>query len=155
LSHKAITSLADDEAKVSRMSRFRQEGRPMFTKIPAAKLAEKALAATVICGTLALGTGGAAFAVSQTTVPGSTPAASGHVTCARAPKVLAKITKVEKFAGKRLPALEAKAQKLTAAGHRKLAGHLQKKIKNLQKADAKAGAMSKKIEARCPSGTNS
>ena len=30
----------------------------MFSKIPALKLAEKAVAATVVCGALALGTGG-------------------------------------------------------------------------------------------------
>ena len=125
----------------------------MFTKIPAVKLAEKAVAATVICGAVALGTCGAAFAATSTTVPGSTPAA-GHVACARAPKALAKITKVEKFAAKRLPALQAKSNKLTANGHRKAASRLQKKIKNLQKADTKAGALAKKIEVRCPSGTS-
>jgi len=126
----------------------------MFTKIPAVKLAEKAVAATIICGALALGTGGVAFAAPSTTVSGSTPA-SGHVACTRAPKALAKITKVEKFAAKRLPALQAKSNRLTAAGHRKLASRVQKKIKNLQKADTKAGALAKKIEARCPSGTSS
>jgi hypothetical protein len=126
----------------------------MFTKIPAVKLARKVLAATVVGGALALGTGGAAFAATSTTVSGSTPAA-GHVTCARAPKALAKITKVEKFAAKRLPALQARANKLTAAGHRKLASRVEKKIKKLQKADTKAGALATKIEARCPSGTSS
>jgi len=122
----------------------------MVTKIPALKLAEKALAATVICGTLALGTGGAAFAVTQTT-GSSTPAGS----CAKAPKALARITKVEKFTAKRLPAWQAQANKLTVTGHRKMASRVQKKIKNLQKADTKAGALAKKIEVRCPSGTSS
>ena len=125
----------------------------MFTKIPAVKLAGKALAATALCGTLALATGGAAFAVTQTTAAGSTPA-TGHLTCARAPKALARIAKVEKFAGKRLPALEAKVQKQTAEGHRKAVDRLQKKIKKMQKVDTKAGALATKIEARCPSGTN-
>ena len=125
----------------------------MSTKIPAVKLAEKAVTATVICGALAFGTGGAAFAATTTTAPGSPPAA-GHVACSRAPKALAKITKVEKFAAKRLPALQAKSNKLTATGHHKAASRLQKKIKNLQKADTKAGALAKTIEARCPTGTS-
>ena len=126
----------------------------MFTKIPTGTLGRKALAGTVVCGALALGTGGAAFAAPPTTGAGSPPAA-GHVTCARAPKALARITKVQTFATTRLPVLEARANKLTANGHRKLAGRLQKKITKLQKADTKAGALATKIEARCPSATTS
>jgi hypothetical protein len=124
----------------------------MFTKIPAMKLAEKAVAATVICGALALGTGGVAFAT--TTTAGSTPAAT-HTKCARAPKALSKITKVEAAITKRISKLQADETKLTAKGHTKLAAKVETRINQLKKADTKAGSLATKIENKCPTASPS
>ncbi|HXQ74861.1 MAG TPA: hypothetical protein VN791_00090 [Acidimicrobiales bacterium] len=122
----------------------------MFTMTHAGKLAAKAVAATVVGGGLALGTGGAAFAATPTTGSGSTPAATGHLRCARAPKALARIDKVEAAVTKRLPKLQAAETKLTAAGHTKLAGRVEKRINRMEKVDTKVAALATKIEARCP-----
>jgi amino acid transporter len=125
----------------------------MSTKIPALKFFNKAVAATVIGAAAAVATGGAAFAT--TTTVGSTPAVSGHLSCARAPKALAKITKVEGAINKRLPKLEGAETTLKAKGHTKAAVAVAKRISAFKKADSKAAALAKRIEARCPSGTSS
>jgi hypothetical protein len=119
----------------------------MFTRIPAMKLVQKAVAATVICGAIALGTGGAAFAT--TTTSGSTPAAT-HVKCARAPKALSKITKAEAAITKRITKLQTAESKLTAKGHTKLAARVERRITQLKKVDTKAGNLATRIEAKCP-----
>jgi hypothetical protein len=124
----------------------------MSTKIPALKFLTKSVAAVVICAAAAVGTSGAAFAATSTTA-GSPPAASGHLSCARAPKALARITKVEGSITKRLPKLQAFETKMKAKGHTKAATFVSKRISRLQKVDTKAASLAKKIEARCPSGT--
>jgi hypothetical protein len=124
----------------------------MFTKIPAIRWAQKAVAATVVCGAVALGTGGAAFATTGTT-NGSTPTAR-HFNCARAPKALARISKVEAAVSKRLPKLEAAESKASSAGHSKLAARIETRITKLEKVNTKAAALATKIGAKCPSGSN-
>jgi CRP-like cAMP-binding protein len=119
----------------------------MFSHFPAMTLAKKAVTVTVICGAVAVGTGGAAFATTTT---------STSVTrCARAPKALTKITKVETAITRRLAKLQAQETKLTTAHHTKLAARVEKRITKLQKADTKAGALATKINAKCPSGASS
>jgi len=122
----------------------------MFTKTQAQRLAGKAVAATAVCGALALGTGGAAFATTTTPGTGSTPAATGHLRCARAPKALARINKVEATNTKRLPKLQAAEKKSTAAGHTKVATRIEKRITRVEKVDTRVAALATKIEARCP-----
>lgn len=126
----------------------------MFTRSPAMKLAQKALASTAICGALALGTGGAAFA-STSSASGSTPAATRHSHCARADKALARIDKVEASISQRLTKLEATESTLTNAGHAKSAARVEKRIQHLQNRNDKAGAMATKIQTRCPTATAS
>jgi hypothetical protein len=126
----------------------------MFTKIPAMRLAQKAVAATVVCGAVALGTGGAAFATTSATgVSGATTTAR-HFNCARAPKALARINKVEAAVTKRLPKLEAAESKASSADHSKFATHIENRINKLEKVNSKATALATKIEAKCPSGNS-
>jgi hypothetical protein len=128
----------------------------MFTKIRTVMPAEKAVAATLLCGALALGTGGMAFAATPSG-SGATPA-THRVTCARAPKALTRITKVEKVISRRLPKLQAAEQKATTAGKTHFAARIEARIHRMQKVDTKIEALATKIQARCPSaasGTNS
>jgi uncharacterized protein HemX len=122
----------------------------MFSKNPAIKLAEKAVAATVVCGALALGTGGAAFAstTSTSTVP-------RHHHCVRAPKALAKISKAETALTNRLTKLQSDESKLTSAGHTTLATKVENRITKLEKLQTKASALQAKIEAKCPTVSSS
>jgi hypothetical protein len=123
----------------------------MFSKIPAIKLVEKAVAATVVCGALALGTGGAAFATT-TTGTGTTPR---HHHCARAPKALAKITKAETALNNRIAKLQSDETKLSSAGHTTLATKVENRIAKLQSLETKATALQTKIEAKCPTVSSS
>jgi hypothetical protein len=128
----------------------------MFSNLPAMKLAQKAVAATVICGAVALGTGGAAFASTPTSA--STPASAStthHHRCARAGKALTKINKAEAAITTRLAKLQTEETTLTAGNHTKAAARVEKRITRLQKAETKAGSLASKIEAKCPSGTSS
>jgi ABC-type transport system involved in cytochrome bd biosynthesis fused ATPase/permease subunit len=122
----------------------------MFSNLPAMKMAQKAVAATVICGAVALGTGGAAFATTTT----STPVTHPHH-CARAGKALTKINKAEAALTTRLAKWQAAESKLTAANHTKAAARVEKRITKLQKAQTKAGSLASKIEAKCPTATSS
>jgi hypothetical protein len=123
----------------------------MLSKIPAMKLVHQAVAATVICGAVALGTGGAAFAAT----PGSTPAATGAHHCTRADKALARVEKAETAATQRLTKLQADETKLTTAGRTKAAARVEKRITRLNKIETRAGTLATKIESKCPSGTSS
>ncbi len=127
----------------------------MFTRIPSMTLAAKALAATAICGSLALGTGGTAFATTTTTASSSTPVTMRHVTCGRATKAMTRITKAEAAISARLPKLEARESRLTTAGHAKVAARVERPIQRLQNADGKLGGLASKIEAKCPTTTTS
>jgi division protein CdvB (Snf7/Vps24/ESCRT-III family) len=69
----------------------------------------------------------------------------------RAPKALARITKVETAIGQRLPKLQAREKALTSAGHTKLAARVEKRITRLQKVDSRVATLATKIETRCPS----
>jgi len=114
----------------------------LFTKSAAAKAV--AVAATV--GALSLGTAGVASAATAAT---TTP--SRHVTCARAPKALARLAKVESAIGTRVTKLQSAEQKLTAAGHTEEAAKVAKRITRLQKVDTRATTLTGRIKARCPS----
>jgi hypothetical protein len=117
------------------------------------KRAQKVVAATVICGALALGTAGVASAATPTGA-GSAPATATHVTCARAPKALTRMAKVEHAISRRLPKLQAAETKAKAAGHTKVASRIERRIHRLQKVNTKARSLAKKINARCPQGTS-
>jgi len=126
----------------------------MFTRIPSMALAARALAATAICGAVALGTGGAAFATTPT-ASHSTPVTARHVTCARATKAMARINKAEATISARLPKLEAAESRLTTKGHTKLAARVEKRIQRLQTANGRLGGLATKIQAKCPTSTTS
>ena len=82
-------------------------------------------------------------------------ATTRHITCARAPRALTKINKVEAAVTKRLPKLQAAETKFTTAGHTKRAARVEKRISRLQKAETKAGALAHKIDTKCPAATAS
>jgi hypothetical protein len=132
----------------------------MLPKFPVRTLARQVVVAAVIGGAAALGTGGAAFAVAPsstttTSITSSSLPAATHVTCARAPKALARITKVQGAITKRVAKLQADETKLTAHGHTKAAAKVESRITKLQKITTKAGTLAKKIDAKCPSVTAS
>jgi len=125
----------------------------MLAKYAATKFAQKAVAATVVCGTLALGSTGVASAATPATA--GAPAAVTHITCARAPKALTRIARVESAIARRLPRLQAAQSKATAAGHATLATRIERRINRLQTVNTKAGALAEKVNARCPAPTRS
>jgi hypothetical protein len=115
------------------------------------RFAEKAMAAIVICGALAVGTGGIASAATTTTAP----AATGHHKCARADKALTKVTKAESAIASRLAKWQAAETKQVAAGHTKIAARIEDRITKLQKAQTKAGSLASKIQTKCPTASTS
>ena len=133
----------------------------MIAKILTMRAAQKAAATAMVCGLLSLGSAGVASAATTATttgptttgsVPtGSAPAAH-RFTCSRAPKALARITRVENTISRHLPKWEAAEQKATSAGHTKIAARIEKRIHRLQKIDSRIGTLSHKIEAKCPTG---
>jgi hypothetical protein len=78
-----------------------------------------------------------------------------HVTCGRATKAMARITKAEAAISTRLPKLEATESRLTSAGHAKLAARVERRIQRLQTAEGKLGGLASKIQAKCPTTTSS
>jgi hypothetical protein len=124
----------------------------MFSTVPAMRFAEKAVAATVICGALAFGTGGIASAATPTT---TAPTATGHHKCARADKALTKVTKAESAIASRLTKWQAAETKQVAAGHTKIAARIEDRITKLQKAQTKAGSLASKIQTKCPTASTS
>jgi hypothetical protein len=118
------------------------------------KWARRAVVATVVCGALALGSTAAASAAT-TTSAGPNPAAASHPTCARAPKALTRISKVEAAIWRRLPRLQAAEKKAVAAGHATRATHIETRIHRLQTIETRAGALAKRINAKCPTGAGS
>lgn len=119
----------------------------MFAKVTTMKLAHKAVAATLMCGVFALGMTGVASAATGAV---AAPAATTHLSCARAPKALTRISKIEGAIGRRLPKWQAAEKKATAAGHTTRAGRIETRIHKLQKIDTKVGTLAKKINAKCP-----
>jgi hypothetical protein len=123
----------------------------MFTKFATTNLAKKVVGAAVICGVLALGPGGVAFAT--TTTPTGAHATATPTKCARADRALTRINRVEAAIGRRIPKLQTAEQKATAAGDTTLATRIGNRITRLQKIDTRIGTLAQKIEARCPSAT--
>jgi hypothetical protein len=119
----------------------------MATLTPSRKLMTKAFAATAVCGALAVGAAAPAFAA---TTSGSTPT---HARCARAPKALSRLSKVEGRVSQRITKLESVESKLSGANHQKAAARVERRIERLQRIEGRAGTRVSKIEARCPSGT--
>ncbi len=112
---------------------------------------KKLAVASCVAGVLSLGVGAVASAA-----PASGSASTGagtqshHLTCADAPKILARIQTVDAKVAARLPKLQAAESKATAAGKTKLAGRIQDRINRLDQVQAKTAAISAKVAAKCP-----
>jgi hypothetical protein len=115
-------------------------------------MATKLVVGAVAVGSLSIGTAGlagAATATPTTTAPATAPAR--HFNCARAPKVLTRIEKVEGRIAAKLPGLTAREARAEKAGHTKRATHLKKLITRLEssKFSARLTKASAEIEAKC------
>ncbi len=132
--------------------------------VPAAKKLAVGMAAATA---LSLGTGGLAGAATPASPssPSPTPSAAGshhrNFDCSRAPRVLARIQKVESQIKAGLPRLHAAEQKAKAAGRTRLADRIERRIDRLQnpRTTVRLDRVSKAIEAKChvpaPSGSGS
>jgi hypothetical protein len=113
--------------------------------IPTAK---KLIVGVVAVGALTVGAAGMAGAATTGTASG-TPAHTFN--CANAPKVLARIQKVEGDIANGLPKLTAAQAKASAAGKTKVAARLQKRITRLESSTFKArlDKLTSAIDAKC------
>ncbi len=109
--------------------------------------AKKLVIGVAALGTVALGTAGVAGAAATTT----NPQAARHFNCARAPKVLAHIGKVESDIAAGLPKLHAAETKAQQKGNTKRVDRLKKRISRLESPAYKArlDKQKSKIEAKC------
>ena len=97
------------------------------------------------------GLGGAAGAASTT--PAGAPTAAQ---CAKAQKVIARIEAREsKINNTRLPNMEAREAKATAAHHPKVAARIAQRIDKIKKLEARVSARLAKVEAKCGSSSSS
>jgi len=108
----------------------------------------KVIATTALTGAIALGVGGVASAAS------TTPAAGGTGThtfnCARAPRVLARIAKLEARAQAFIPKAQAREATAQKNGNTTRANKIAARITKVQGLEAKATTLQQKVEARCP-----
>lgn len=124
----------------------------MSTVVPTARRLAVGMAAVSV---LSLGAGGLAGAATQTPTssPPSTAAvpAHRHFNCARAPKALARIQKVEARIAAGLPKLEAAEQKAKAAGKTQRAQRIQRRIDRLESSKTKdrLSRLQSAIQAKC------
>jgi hypothetical protein len=115
--------------------------------IPTAK---KLIVGVVAVGALTVGAAGMAGAATTGTAS-ATPARVHTFNCANAPKVLARIQKVEGDIANGLPKLTAAQAKASAAGKTKVAARLQKRITRLESSTFKArlDKITAAIDAKC------
>ena len=115
----------------------------------------KLAVATVVAGVLAVGGYGVAGAVTASN-PGasphnaSAPAAHHRLTCADAPKVLARLDKIDARITTRLPKLQAAEQKAQQAGHPKLAKLIGHRVTRLEHVQSRITKLEARIDKRCP-----
>lgn len=109
--------------------------------------AKKVVLGVAALGTVALGPAGVAGAATATT----NPPAARHFNCARAPKVLAHIEKVEADIAAGLPKLHAAETKAQQKGKTARVDRLKKHISRLERPAYKARLDKQKarIEAKC------
>jgi hypothetical protein len=127
----------------------------MSRVVPAAKQLAVGMAAATV---LSLGVGGLAGAAtaapSSTPAPATTPttpATHRHFNCARGPRVLARIQKIDARIKAGLPKLQAAEQKAKTAGHTKAAARIERRISRLErpKTTARLDRLSAAIETKC------
>jgi hypothetical protein len=120
-------------------------------------MVKKLAVAVVVSGVLALGSVGVAVAAPAAGAgsggSGATPNGHRHLTCANAPKILARIDKVEGRITARLTKLESAEQWATQHNHPKLAQRIQSRITKLDGRQTKAHTLTTKVEAACPGAT--
>jgi hypothetical protein len=122
----------------------------MSRVVPAARRVAVGIAAAT---TLSLGLvtlAGAATATSPSSPSTPTPALR-QFNCARAPRVLARIQKVEAQVAAGLPKLHAAETKAKSGGHTKAAARIQRRISRLdsQKRQARLDRRATAIETKC------
>lgn len=127
----------------------------MSRVVPAAKRVAVGMAAVTM---LSLGVGGLAGAATpappSTPAPATsptTPATHRHFNCARAPRVLARIQRVEARIKAGLPKLQAAEQRAKAAGRTRAAARIQRRIKRLEnsKTTARLDRLNTAIQTKC------
>jgi hypothetical protein len=108
----------------------------------------KVIATTTLTGGLALGLGGVA---SATTTPNA-PAAIGTHTfnCANAPKIEARITKIEAKANTWLPKAQARLTKAQQNHHPKVVTRIQNRITRVNKILTRVQGIEAKLTVACP-----
>jgi hypothetical protein len=111
----------------------------------------KLIAAATVTGSLALGAVGlvAAAGPAGATTP-TTPSPATHAArCVKAEKLATRITAREAKLATRLPKLEAREAKATAAGHTVLAGDISKAISLVHTLQTDGNAVLAQITAKC------
>jgi outer membrane murein-binding lipoprotein Lpp len=108
-------------------------------------MVKKILATAVLSGALTFGVAGVAGAASTTT--GTYPS------CAKAPKALAHIDKLEAKGNTWLAKAAQRETAANQAGRTKAAARIERRIQRVEKLEAKGARLSSKIEAACPGAT--
>jgi hypothetical protein len=120
-------------------------------------MVKKLAVAMVVSGVLALGSVGVAVAApasgSGSGGTSGTPNVHRHINCANAPRILARIDKVEGRITARLAKLGTAEHWATQHNHQKLAQRVQSRIDKLGGRLTKAHTLANKIEAACPGAT--
>ncbi len=110
----------------------------------------KVIATTALTGALALGVGGVASAASTTPPAGGTATATHTFNCARAPRVLARIAKLEARAQAFIPKAQAREATAQKNGNTTRANKIAARITRVQGLEARAATLQQKVEATCP-----
>ncbi len=121
------------------------------------------LAGAALTGALSLGAAGVASAAAPVTTPqsgGAAPATGAPsagapgtgllLPCARAPKVLARIDKLEGRAATWLPKAAQREATAKARGRTKLASAIARRIVRVQRLEKRGNTLQQRIEAACP-----
>lgn len=109
----------------------------------------KIIATTALTGALALGIGGVASAAT-TAAPATGAGATHTFNCARAPKVLARIAKLESWAQTFIPKAQAREAKAQQNGNTARANKIAARITKVQGLEAKAATLQQKVQSECP-----
>jgi hypothetical protein len=107
----------------------------MFTKL-----------ATGVTLAAALSIGGAGVAGAATPAAGGTP---HHVTCAKAPKALARINRIDARIATWLPKAEAREQRAVADGDKTAAARIERRIQRVEKIHTRLDGLDHRILTKC------
>ncbi len=120
---------------------------------------------TAVAGALTFGSVGIAGATTSSTPPSTAPAATPTTApaatpsttpavCAKLPTIQSRVQKLESTFNARLPKVQAREAKLTAAGKTKRADALKKRVTRIQTRESKVNARLSEAEAKCGTTTS-